>query len=103
MTFADSPLPAVEVPVETGVLAAPFDITMPPDGCQKLMTEAFFLLPAILLPGAHFPTVKLEGSVHTPENLPDVAVLTAPVATTSGKPAWHHGGGGNTVESFCSL
>ena len=39
LLFTDSPLPTVEVPVETGVPAAPFDITVLPDGCQKSMTE----------------------------------------------------------------
>lgn len=97
-------LPGVEVPVETGVPAAPFDVTVPPDGCQKSMTEYFMLSSSrlnFLLPRAHFLTAELEGTAFTPERLPDM-VLAASVATTSGSQpstSW----GVTAMESFCSL
>lgn len=91
--------------METGVPAAPFDATVPPDGCQKSVTEC--LMPSCptlvhLLPRAYFLTIKLEDSVHTPERLPDM-VLTTPVATTLGNQPGTSEKEQSTMESLCSL
>lgn len=67
----DSPLPGVELPVETGVPAAPFDVTVPPDGCQKGMTEYLTPVPPTLslgLPRAHFFRAQVESTANTPQS-----------------------------------